>query len=86
MPKSKGRAKKKKARSYVPRPAPKKKPKKESPRWYGRMVIGIFVLGVLIIVLNYAGVLPFSDGYDPLFVWVGLGVIAAGMMAMTGLR
>ena len=85
MPKSKGRQKKK-SRSYVPRPEPKKKPKGESPRWYGRAVIGIFVLGVLVIVLNYAGVLPFVDGYDPMFVWIGLGIIAAGMLAMTGLR
>ena len=31
-----------------------------SPRWYGMMLIGLLVLGVLIITLNYLSVLPGS--------------------------
>ena len=88
MPKSKGRAKKKdRSRPYVPPPAKATKPKKkESPRWYGRLVIGIFALGVGIIVLNYAGKVPFTDGFTPWIIWLGLGIIGVGMFAMTGLR
>jgi hypothetical protein len=31
-----------------------------SPRWYGALVLALLVVGVLVIVLNYLGVLPGS--------------------------
>jgi hypothetical protein len=31
-----------------------------SPRWFGWMLVGLLCLGVLIVVLNYLGVLPGS--------------------------
>jgi hypothetical protein len=41
-----------------------------SPRWYGWLLVGLLSLGVLIIVLNYLGVLPGSvSGW---FLVVGL--------------
>ena len=66
MPKSRQRQKKP-SRSYV---APPTKPKpKPSPRWYGFLVLGLILLGVLIIVLNYANFLLNEfrdyDGADP---------------------
>lgn len=81
MPKSRGRQKQTR-RPYVP--APQQKRPKPSPRWYGWFVLGIFVVGVAIIVLNYMGVMPGDT--RSLWLWVGLGFIAAGFVASTRLR
>jgi len=40
--------------------APRPTSDDHSPRWYGLMLIGLLVLGVLIITLNYLSVLPGS--------------------------
>ena len=34
--------------------------KDHSPRWYGALILGLLVFGVLVIVLNYLSVLPGS--------------------------
>ena len=83
MPKSKS-----KRRKYQPPPRKKRKP---SPRWFGGLILGLMFAGVIVIVLNYLGVMP---GFTAPFVhWAvgsdtnnfyllgGLGLIAAGFLA-----
>ncbi len=82
MPKSRQRQRRG-SRPYAA-PPPKKKPK-ASPGWYGYLVLGLIVLGVLIIVLNYANFL-LPGGTQQHWLWVGLGVIAAGFIAATRWR
>ncbi len=88
MPESKGRKSKQKRRPYVPKPAPKKVVKrKPSSKWYVGFVIGLGALGVLIIVLNYMQLVPFSGGVTkPENLWIGLGFIAGAFIAATRLR
>ncbi len=82
MPKSKGR-KKQKSRGYQLGSSPKAK-HKSSPRWYGPLIIVLMAVGVLIIVLNYVGVIPGTDGTaSPTWLWVGLGLIGVGFVGTT---
>jgi hypothetical protein len=67
-------------------PPPKKKPK-TSPPWLGPTIIGVMLLGVAVIILNYLGlqeVLPGSP--RNLYLWSGLGLIALGFGAATQWR
>lgn len=82
MPKSRQRAKKS-TRSYAAPPT-KAKPK-PSPRWYGFLVLGMILLGVLIIVLNYADFL-LPGGTQQHWLWIGLGTIGVGFIAATRWR
>jgi Cell division protein CrgA len=66
---------------YTP-PIPKNA--KASPRWMGLLIIGLFLLGVLIIILNYAGVLP--GGVDNWWLLGAIGSIFAGLMVATRYR
>jgi FtsH-binding integral membrane protein len=81
MPKSRGRQKRS-SRSYAS-PPPRKK-RRSSPRWYGFLVLGLILLGVMVIVLNYMGAVP--GGTQQHWLWIGLGVIAAGFVAATQWR
>ncbi len=82
MPKSKGR-KRPQGRRYQIGSTPKAKPK-SSPRWYGPLLIVLMSVGVLIIVLNYIGLVPGTDGSaSPVWLWVGLGLIGAGFVGTT---
>lgn len=81
MPKSKSRRRSGR-RSYAS-PPPKKKPK-PSPRWYGFLVLGLMLVGVAMIVLNYMGIMPGDT--QQLWLWLGLGFIAAGFVAATQWR
>jgi hypothetical protein len=81
MPKSRQRNKRS-TRTYAA-PPPKKKPK-ASPRWYGFFVLGLILVGVLVIVLNYMGAVP--GGTQQHWLWIGLGVIAGGFVAATQWR
>lgn len=77
MPKSKS-----KRRRYQPPPKPKPKP---SPMWFGVTILVVLFGGVIVIVLNYLGfLLPGSP--RNLYLWVGLGAIAAGFAAATQWR
>ncbi len=63
---------------YTP-PVPKSV--KSSPRWMGLLIIGLFLLGVLIVILNYAGVLP--GGVNNLWLLAAIGSIFAGLILAT---
>lgn len=76
MPKSKGRR-----RHYQ---APPKKKHKPSPKWFGATILAFFGVGVLLIVLNYLSLVPFTT-LDPSnwFLFGGLGGIAIGFILAT---
>ncbi len=79
MPKSKS-----KRRRY--QPPPRKKPK-PSPRWFGPTIVALWFTGVIIVVLNYLGLIPGTHGVATNF-WLltGLVVIAVGFLAATQWR
>jgi len=81
MPKSKGRQRDRR-RPYTTPPT-KRKPK-ASPTWYGFLVLGLMLLGVAMIVLNYMGLMPGDT--RQLWLWLGLGFIAGGFVAATQWR
>jgi hypothetical protein len=79
MPRSKA-----KRRRY--QPPPRKKPK-PSPKWYGVVILGLMFAGVIIIVVNYLGLIPGTGGVaSNVYLFVGLGSIALGFMAATRWR
>jgi Cell division protein CrgA len=63
---------------YTP-PIPKNA--KVSPPWMGAVIVGLFVLGVLIIILNYSGLLP--GGVSNWWLLGAIGSIFAGLMVAT---
>jgi len=66
-----------------PQPPPRKK-RKPSPRWFGVLILGTMFAGVVIIVLNYLGLIPGTGGSaDNLYLFVGLGAIAVGFLLAT---
>ncbi len=81
MPRSRSRQRDRR-RPYAA-PPPKRRPK-ASPRWYGFLVLGLMVVGVAMIVLNYMGLMPGDT--RQLWLWLGLGFIAAGFVAATQWR
>jgi LPXTG-motif cell wall-anchored protein len=76
MPRSKS-----KRRRY--QPPPRKKPR-PSPRWFGVLILALMFGGVVMIVLNYLGLIPATGGEAKNFyLFFGLGLIAAGFLAAT---
>jgi len=63
---------------YTP-PIPKNV--KTSPRWMGIAIIALFLLGVAVVILNYAGVLP--GGVNNLWLIAAIGAIFAGLILAT---
>jgi len=57
---------------------------KTSPRWYGFVILGLFLLGVLIVILNYAGLLP--GGVNNLWLLAAIGSIFVGLLLATRYR
>ena len=81
MPVSKGRKKANK------RPTPPKNPavsevseKGPSPTWYVATMFGLMTLGIIVILVNYMGILP--GGTENWYLVLGLAMIGAGF-AMT---
>jgi len=59
-------------------------PKGPSPRWVPVLMFALWGLGLLVIILNYMGVLPGSaDGGNGWYLVAGLGAILAGIMVAT---
>ncbi|CAN5799985.1 hypothetical protein BH18ACT17_BH18ACT17_02500 [soil metagenome] len=80
MPKSKGRQTKRPAR-YRAAPQQAKKRHPSSPRWYGPLLMGLMALGVAVIVLNYVGLIPGTDGNaSSVWLWVGIGILGVGFV------
>ncbi len=63
---------------YTP-PIPKNA--KTSPKWMGILIIALFLLGVLVVILNYAGLLP--GGVNNLWLIAAIGAIFAGLLLAT---
>lgn len=80
MPVSKGRQKRRTPR-YRSAPQQAKRRHKPSPRWYGPLLITLMAVGVIVIVLNYVGLMPGTDGQaSSVWLWVGLGILGAGFI------
>jgi len=75
MPKSKVR-KKRKGKQPPPRQLDPPKQKGPSPTWYIAIMFGLMAIGVIVIILNYMGLLP--DGTKNLYLVIGLAMIAGG--------
>ncbi|TMK96146.1 MAG: cell division protein CrgA [Actinobacteria bacterium] len=77
------RSKSKRRRYQSP---PKKKPK-PSPTWVGVLILLLMFSGVIVIVLNYLGLVPGTHSQATnLYLFVGLGLIAAGFVGATQWR
>ena len=63
---------------YTP---PIDKSTRESPRWLGILILALFILGVLVVILNYAGLLP--GGVNNLWLVAAIGSIFAGLLLAT---
>ncbi len=57
---------------------------KVSPRWVGVLMVAFFVLGVLVVILNYVNALP--GGVNNLWLLVAIGFIFAGLLVATRYR
>ncbi|MGD0312881.1 MAG: cell division protein CrgA [Acidimicrobiales bacterium] len=63
---------------YTP-PVPKNV--RTSPRWMGPAIIGFFLLGVVIVILNYTGLLP--GGVNNLWLVAAIAAIFVGLIMAT---
>ena len=73
MPKSK-------SKRVTRQPPPKAKPK-SSPLWVGALFFTLLLTGVVIIIINYLGLLPGENAAWAL--WYGLGLISASFVVAT---
>ena len=61
--------------------APVSKSVKTSPRWMGITILALFLLGVLVVILNYADLLP--GGVNNLWLIAAIAAIFAGLLLAT---
>ncbi len=66
---------------YTP---PKPRSSKKSPTWHLWMLFGPLILGVLLIVVNFLGVLP--GGESTWYLLVGMGLMTVGFVFATKYR
>jgi len=86
MPKSRSRNKPS-GKRYQLEPDKKDRRRKSSPKWYPPLVLGLMGLGVVVIVLNYMAILPFTGHQtQPIALMIGLGMIGAGFIGTTRIR
>jgi hypothetical protein len=64
--------------------APTPKSVHHSPAWYGPMILALFVLGVLVLALNYLNALP--GAVSAWYLLVGLVLIFTGFMGLLRYR
>ena len=57
---------------------------KVSARWVAPLMFTLLIVGMVIIVVNYLGVLP--GGADNKYLLIGLGLITAGFITATRYR
>jgi hypothetical protein len=58
-----------------------------SPRWVPVLMFALWLLGLLLIILNYMGLLPGAgDGGNGWYLIAGLGAILGGIMVATQYR
>jgi hypothetical protein len=57
---------------------------KVSPTWVPVLMFAFLILGMLLIITNYLGILP--GGTDNLYLLVGLGCILGGIITATNLH
>ncbi|HSM01830.1 MAG TPA: cell division protein CrgA [Acidimicrobiia bacterium] len=75
MPKSKGRRRP----SRVDQPPPIPEKAKVSPTWYAVLMFGLMAVGVLVIILNYIGIVPGGE-QQSIYLYLGLAAIGVGFM------
>jgi formate-dependent nitrite reductase membrane component NrfD len=86
MPKSRSRSRGA-AKRYQLEPDRKDRTRKSSPRWYAPLVLGVMGLGVVVIVLNYMGIMPFTHHQtQPVMLMIGLAMIGVGFLGTTKIR
>jgi hypothetical protein len=66
--------------------APIPKSVRRSPKWYGVLVLGLLIIGVATIVVNYLYRLPFASHGSPWGLVAGLVMIFAGFLLATRYR
>lgn len=87
MPKSKVRKKVKKRRAQtasIQREVQEVRQKGPSPRWYVFLMFGLMTAGILVIILNYIGLVPGETGNR--YLLGGLAAIAVGFTMTLGYR
>ena len=80
MPQSKQRSKQQSKKTRYTPPPPKKAP--PSPLWFGVAITTFLLVGLLIVVTNYIGLLPGEA--ENRYLIIGLVFISAGFMMATG--
>ncbi len=58
--------------------------KKSSPRWVPALMFALFALGIIVIILNYVGVLPGETSNA--YLMLGLAFITGGFITATQFR
>ncbi len=75
MPVSTNRRKPQRNHTVAAPPATEREP---SPRWYAAVMFSLIAAGVLVIVINYMGLLP--GGHNHNYIYFGMGGVAAGLL------
>jgi hypothetical protein len=57
---------------------------KTSPRWMGPLILAFFLIGVIVVIINYAGLLP--GGVNNLWLVAAIGSIFVGLLLATRYR
>ncbi len=61
--------------------------KPPSPMWVPVLMFGLLLVGMIVIILNYMGLLPFVDGEaSNWYLLLGLGLILGGIITATQYR
>ncbi len=68
---------------YTP-PPPKKAP--PSKLWVPTAAVTLLVVGLLVVVLNYLTLIPWSSDVQNRYLLLGIVLISAGFLALTGWR